>query len=123
MPVMVVVGAQWGDEGKGKIVDILSADMDYVVRYQGGANAGHTINLQGNKIVLHLIPSGILHPQTICIIGNGVVVDPVALLEEVKLLEDKGIQVSGRLKISNRAHLTGYISILCWMDQLNISIS
>jgi adenylosuccinate synthase len=105
MPVMVVVGAQWGDEGKGKIVDILSADMDYVVRYQGGANAGHTINLQGNKIVLHLIPSGILHPQTICIIGNGVVVDPVALLEEVKLLEDKGIQVSGRLKISNRAHL------------------
>ena len=105
MPVTVVVGAQWGDEGKGKIVDILSAEMDYVVRYQGGANAGHTINLQGNKFVLHLIPSGILHPQTTCIIGNGVVVDPVALLEEVKLLEDQGIQVSGRLKISNRAHL------------------
>jgi len=105
MPVTVVVGAQWGDEGKGKIVDILSADMDYVVRYQGGANAGHTINLQGNKFVLHLIPSGILHPQTVCVIGNGVVVDPTALLDEIKLLEEQGIQVDGRLKISNRAHL------------------
>src|SRR4030042_6177448 len=105
MPVTVVVGAQWGDEGKGKIVDILSADMDYVVRYQGGANAGHTINLQGNKFVLPLIPSGILHPQTVCVIGNGVVVDPTALLDEIKLLEEQGIQVDGRLKISNRAHL------------------
>lgn len=105
MPVTVVVGAQWGDEGKGKIVDILSAEMDLVVRYQGGANAGHTINLKGNKFILHLIPSGILHPQTTCIIGNGVVVDPVALLEEMDLLENKGIKINGRLKISNRAHL------------------
>jgi adenylosuccinate synthase len=105
MPVTVVVGAQWGDEGKGKIVDILSEGMDYVVRYQGGANAGHTINLQGHKFVLHLIPSGILHPQTVCVIGNGVVVDPVALLDEIKLLEEQGIQIDGRLKISNRAHL------------------
>ena len=105
MPVSVVVGAQWGDEGKGKIVDILSEGMDYVVRYQGGANAGHTINLQGKKFVLHLIPSGILHPQTVCVIGNGVVVDPAALLDEIKLLEEQGIQIDGRLKISNRAHL------------------
>ena len=105
MPVTVVVGAQWGDEGKGKIVDILSEGMDYVVRYQGGANAGHTINLQGHKFVLHLIPSGILHPQTVCVIGNGVVVDPAALLDEIKLLEEQGIQIDGRLKISNRAHL------------------
>ena len=105
MPVTVVVGAQWGDEGKGKIVDILSEGMDYVVRYQGGANAGHTINLQGKKFVLHLIPSGILHPQTVCVIGNGVVVDPAALLDEIKLLEEQGIQIDGRLKISNRAHL------------------
>ncbi len=105
MPVTIVVGAQWGDEGKGKIVDILSSEMDLVVRYQGGANAGHTINLKGNKFILHLIPSGILHPQTTCIIGNGVVVDPVALLEEMNLLESKGIKIDGRLKISNRAHL------------------
>jgi len=105
MPVSVVVGAQWGDEGKRKIVDILSEGMDYVVRYQGGANAGHTINLQGKKFVLHLIPSGILHPQTVCVIGNGVVVDPAALLDEIKLLEEQGIQIDGRLKISNRAHL------------------
>ena len=71
MPVSVVVGAQWGDEGKGKIVDILSAEMDYVARYQGGANAGHTINLQGKQYILHLVPSGILHPKTVCIIGSG----------------------------------------------------
>ncbi len=105
MPVTIVVGAQWGDEGKGKVVDILSSDMDIVVRYQGGANAGHTIHLQGNKFILHLIPSGILHPQTTCIIGNGVVVDPVALIEEMSLLQNKGIKIDGRLKISNRAHL------------------
>ncbi len=105
MPVTVVVGAQWGDEGKGKIVDILSKDMEYVVRYQGGANAGHTINLQGEQYILHLIPSGILHPQTICIIGNGVVIDPQALLNEISLLEEKGIKVDGRLWISDRAHL------------------
>ena len=105
MPVTVIVGAQWGDEGKGKIVDILSSEMDYVVRYQGGANAGHTINLKGEQYILHLIPSGILHPQTTCFIGNGVVVDPEALLEEIDFLEDKGIQVKGRLRISERAHL------------------
>jgi adenylosuccinate synthase len=105
MSVSVVVGAQWGDEGKGKIVDILSAEVDYVVRYQGGANAGHTINLMGEQYILHLIPSGILHPQTICLIGNGVVIDPKALLTEMTFLEEKEIQVKNRLFISDRAHL------------------
>ncbi len=105
MSVTVVVGSQWGDEGKGKIVDILSAEMNYVVRYQGGANAGHTLNLKGEQYILHLIPSGILHPQTTCIIGNGVVVDPEALLEEMRFLESKGIEVDGRLQISERAHV------------------
>ena len=117
MSVKVVIGAQWGDEGKGKIVDLLSARSDYVVRYQGGANAGHTINLKGKKYILHLIPSGILHPQPSCIIGNGVVVDPVALLEEIDLLESRGIKVKGRLYISERAHLVfAYHKLL---DQLS----
>ncbi len=105
MSVTVIVGAQWGDEGKGKIVDILSAEIDYVARYQGGANAGHTINLKGEKYILHLIPSGILHPRATCIIGNGVVVDPAALLDEIHLLEEKGLEINGRLLISDRAHL------------------
>jgi adenylosuccinate synthase len=108
MSVKVVVGAQWGDEGKGKIVDILSADVDFVARYQGGANAGHTINLMGEQYILHLIPSGILHPQTTCLIGNGVVIDPKALLKEMTFLEEKGIQVKGRIFISDRAHLIFY---------------
>ena len=105
MSVNVIVGSQWGDEGKGKIVDLLSKDADVVARYQGGANAGHSIVLKGEKFILHLIPSGILNPQTTCIIGNGVVIDPVVLLEEIELLESKGIKVSGRLLISHRAHL------------------
>jgi len=117
MPVTVVVGAQWGDEGKGKIVDILSAEMDYVARYQGGANAGHTINLQGKQYILHLIPSGILHPRTVCIIGNGVVVDPRALIDEISFLEEKEISVKDRLFISDRAHVIfPYHKII---DQLN----
>jgi len=105
MAVNIVVGAQWGDEGKGKIVDLLSENMNIVARYQGGANAGHTVIIKGKKYVLHLIPSGILHPNTICVIGNGVVIDPVALMEEIKLLEDEGIKVTGRLFISHKAHL------------------
>ena len=117
MPVTVVVGAQWGDEGKGKIVDILSAEMDYVARYQGGANAGHTINLQGKQYILHLVPSGILHPKTVCIIGNGVVVDPRALIDEISFLKQKGISVKDRLFISDRAHVIfRYHKII---DQLN----
>jgi adenylosuccinate synthase len=105
MSVKIVVGAQWGDEGKGKIVDLLSEKVDIVARYQGGANAGHTVVINGEKYVLHLIPSGILQEKTICVIGNGVVIDPVALLDEIAWLESKGIRVSGRLLISHRAHL------------------
>ncbi|MFQ5866241.1 MAG: adenylosuccinate synthase [bacterium] len=105
MPVRVIVGTQWGDEGKGKIVDLLSKEVDIVARYQGGANAGHTVVIDGEKFILHLIPSGILHQNTTCIIGNGVVIDPIALLEEIALLESKGIRVNGRLLISHRAHL------------------
>jgi adenylosuccinate synthase len=105
MSVNVIVGAQWGDEGKGKIVDLLSEKFDIVARYQGGANAGHTVKVADKTTVLHLIPSGILHPNIICIIGNGVVLDPVALMEEIQLLEEEGIQVNGRLFISQNAHL------------------
>jgi len=103
--VSLIVGAQWGDEGKGKIVDLLSQKADIVARYQGGANAGHTLVIDGKKYVLHLIPSGILHPHVQCVIGNGVVIDPVALMEEIKMLEDYGINIEGRLFISHRAHL------------------
>lgn len=103
--VSLIVGAQWGDEGKGKIVDLLSQKANIVARYQGGANAGHTLVIDGKKYVLHLIPSGILHPHVQCVIGNGVVIDPVALMEEIKMLEDYGINIEGRLFISHRAHL------------------
>jgi adenylosuccinate synthase len=105
MANIVVIGAQWGDEGKGKIVDLLSEKFDIVARYQGGHNAGHTVIVEGKKFVLHLIPSGILHSGKICIIGPGVVLDPRAFLSEVKMLEDEGIHVRGSLFISNRAHL------------------
>ena len=105
MSVRVVVGAQWGDEGKGKIVDLLSQNVDVVARYQGGANAGHTIVFGSTKVVLHLIPSGILHPNVQCVIGNGTVIDPVALLHEIEMLEKMGINIAGRLHISHKAHL------------------
>jgi len=105
MSVTVLVGSQWGDEGKGKIVDILSEKYKIVVRYQGGANAGHTVIIGDKKYVLHLIPSGILRDDVICVIGNGVVIDPTALLEEIDLLEKNGIKVAGRLYISHNAHL------------------
>ncbi len=105
MSVRVIVGAQWGDEGKGKIVDLLSEGVDVVARYQGGANAGHTVEIGTDKYVLHLIPSGIFHERVTCVIGNGVVIDPAALMEEINLLRDAGISLSGRLKISHNAHL------------------
>ncbi len=105
MSVRVVVGAQWGDEGKGKIVDLLSEGVDVVARYQGGANAGHTIVFGSTKVVLHLIPSGILHPSVQCVIGNGTVIDPAALMQEIAMLEQMGINISGRLHISHKAHL------------------
>lgn len=105
MANQVVVGAQWGDEGKGKIIDILSKDTDIVVRYQGGNNAGHTVVKKSGEFVLHLIPSGIFHPRVNCVIASGVVVDPEALLDEIRMLESKGISVKGRLWVSERAHL------------------
>jgi adenylosuccinate synthase len=105
MKVTVIVGSQWGDEGKGKIVDLLSENYDIVARYQGGANAGHTVEIGDEKYVLHLIPSGILRKNVICVIGNGVVIDPEALLNEIALLEKNNIKISGRLFISHNAHL------------------
>ncbi len=105
MGATVLVGSQWGDEGKGKIVDILSEKFEIVARYQGGANAGHTVIIGDNQYILHLIPSGILRENVICVIGNGVVIDPQALLDEISLLEDNGIIVEGRLFISQNAHL------------------
>lgn len=102
----VVMGAQWGDEGKGKIVDILTEQAQAIVRFQGGNNAGHTLVVEGKKIILHLIPSGILHPGKICCIGNGVVLDPEVFLREVDTLREKGVDASPeRLVISRRTHV------------------
>jgi adenylosuccinate synthase len=105
MKSIVVVGAQWGDEGKGKIVDYVAASFDYVARYAGGHNAGHTVIFDGQRFVLQLIPCGILRPGLRAVIGAGVVVDPAALIGELDTLEQAGIDVRGRLHISNRAHL------------------
>src|SRR6476646_9287105 len=102
---LVVVGAQWGDEGKGKLVDVLAERADWVVRYQGGANAGHTVDLGDRSFVLHQIPSGILHPGVRCAIGNGVVLDPDTLFTEIDGLVRDGVDVEGRLYVSDRAHL------------------
>ena len=105
MSNVVIVGAQWGDEGKGKIVDLFSERFDIVARYQGGHNAGHTVRVGGQKFILQLIPSGILRPGKVAVIGNGVVIDPEALLKEMEMLEAAGIEVAGRLVISHRAHV------------------
>jgi len=106
MPNTVVVGTQWGDEGKGKVVDLLTARADLVVRYQGGANAGHTLVVDGQQYIFHLIPSGILYEDKKCLIGNGVVVDPEVLLEEINDLKKAGIEVTPkRLSLSDKAHL------------------
>ena len=104
MAVTALVGAQWGDEGKGKIIDILAEKSDMVVRAQGGNNAGHTVVANGITYKLRLIPSGILYKNTVCVIGNGVVVDPAVILSEMADLTSKGIDVS-RLKIDARAHV------------------
>jgi adenylosuccinate synthase len=105
MKSIVVVGAQWGDEGKGKIVDYVAASFDYVARYAGGHNAGHTVIFGDKKFVLQLIPCGILRPGQHAVIGSGVVVDPAALIGEIEMLENAGIDVKGRLYVSNRAHV------------------
>ena len=105
MPVQIIVGAQWGDEGKGKVVDMLSEHADIVARYQGGANAGHTVCIGDQTYVLHLIPSGIFHPHITCVIGNGVVIDPSALMSEIAQLQKAGIDIKGRLLVSHNAHL------------------
>jgi len=111
----ILLGAQWGDEGKGKVVDRLSAEADYVLRFQGGNNAGHSLWVGGQKTVLHLIPSGILHPHTVCIIGEGVVLDPGVLAEEIQKLSNSGVLLGGgptsvqgnskRIRVSERSHL------------------
>lgn len=106
MPSLSVFGSQWGDEGKGKIIDLLASKADYVVRYQGGANAGHTVIVGGEKYVLHLVPSGILHPGKVNVIGNGVAVDPVVVLKELDGLAERGVEVdSSALRISAAAHV------------------
>src|SRR5262249_43081439 len=102
---LAVVGAHWGDEGKGKIVDILSEEFDCVARYQGGHNAGHTVKFGESQHILHLIPSGIFHEQVSCVIGAGVVMDPAALIAEARELESAGVNLKGRLFISNRCNL------------------
>ncbi|WP_420630905.1 adenylosuccinate synthase [Candidatus Leptofilum sp.] len=106
MPLDMIIGAQWGDEGKGRVTDMLAAQTDIVARYSGGDNAGHTVTVQGDIFKLHLIPSGIIHPNTTCLIGNGVVLNPAVLLREMAMLTDRGIDVgSARLKISRNTHL------------------
>jgi adenylosuccinate synthase len=110
---VVVIGAQWGDEGKGKIVDYLAGEAQMIVRFSGGANAGHTIVIGNDEYALHLIPSGILYPDKMVILGAGMVIDPESLFKEIKMLEDRGINTSGRILISDRAHivLPRYIEI------------
>ena len=105
MSATIVVGTQWGDEGKAKCIDYLSENIDYIVRYQGGANAGHTVSVDGETYVFHLIPSGILYPRTICVIGNGVVLDPVAFEDEIEALKKRNIDSEGRLILSEACHL------------------
>lgn len=116
MPNRVIIGSQWGDEGKAKVVDFLTEEADIIIRFQGGANAGHTVEVGDQKFVFHLIPSGIMHPNKVCIIGNGVVLDPKQILMEIKDIQTKGIQVEGHLKIADNAHV-----VLPWhiaLDQL-----
>ena len=104
MPVDILVGTQWGDEGKGKLIDVLTSDVDMVVRFQGGNNAGHTVEIGNERYVLHLVPSGVFRPEVQCVIGNGVVVDPVALDEEITKLAERGVDVAN-ISLSSRAQL------------------
>ena len=111
---VVVLGAQWGDEGKGKIVDVLAEEADVVARYQGGANAGHTVVTGEREFILHPVPSGVLHPGKECLLGNGVVLDAAEFFEEIDLLEERGIDAEPRVWVSNRAHL-----LLSWHKLLD----
>ncbi len=106
MPATLIVGAQWGDEGKGKVIDLLAGKADVVARFQGGSNAGHSVHVGAEQYVLHLVPSGILYPGTINVIGNGVVMDPVRLVDEIVHLEGRGLKVTGNLFVSDLAHVT-----------------
>ena len=120
MSTRVVIGAQWGDEGKGKIVDLLSKESQYIVRFQGGANAGHTLKFDDKEVVLHLIPSGIFNGDGICIIGNGVVIDPLALLEEIDQVHNMGFTLENRFFISETAHvILPYHKVLDRMKEKN----
>lgn len=106
MPLDIVVGTQWGDEGKGRVVDLLAGAADFVARYNGGDNAGHTVTVQEQTFKLHLIPSGVIHPHTVGVIGNGVVVNPIVLIEEMESLNSAGIEITpDRLRLSHAAHL------------------
>ena len=105
MPNTILIGSQWGDEGKGKIIDVLTAQADMIVRYQGGSNAGHTVIAEGKKRVLRLVPSGILHEGKVCVIGNGVVMNPLDLIEEIEMLRSTGVECKGRLFISTRTQM------------------
>ena len=106
MTVVVLVGAQWGDEGKGKVIDFLAQDAQVIIRHQGGNNAGHTVYTGEDSFILHLIPTGIINPGTECVIGHGVVVDPEVLWEEIQTLQAKGIDAGpGRLRVSGSAHV------------------
>ncbi|MDH4262285.1 MAG: adenylosuccinate synthase [Spirochaetia bacterium] len=105
MPATLIIGTQWGDEGKAKVIDYLSNDMDIVVRYQGGSNAGHTVKVDGNTYVFHLIPSGILYPDVICVLGAGMAIDPEAFFNELQSLELKNIQYKDRLRVADNAHI------------------
>jgi adenylosuccinate synthase len=105
MPVTLVVGGQWGDEGKAKIIDYLAREVDFVVRFQGGANAGHTVVVGDRRFAFHQVPSGILYPQTACVLGGGMVIDPTALVGEIDDLARQGVEFEGRIHISDQAHL------------------
>src|SRR5205814_9140482 len=105
MTNVAVIGAQWGDEGKGKIVDLLCQEFDVVARYQGGHNAGHTVKFADQHFALRLIPSGIMHRETLCLLCNGMVIDPEALLEEIERLRAAGVHINGNLKVSDSAHV------------------
>lgn len=119
MPTVVVVGLQWGDEGKGKITDCLSSEANLVVRYQGGNNAGHTVVVGNDEFKLHLVPSGVLYPGTLCVLGNGVVINPEVLIKELTDLQKRGIDISG-MRISDRAHvIMPYHPVLDQLDETN----